>query len=128
MKKKQVEVVAAVIKKGHTYFVAKRGAKGDLAFKWEFPGGKIETGETHEVALVRELDEEFGIKVQVLNPLLTVFHEYDTFLIKLHVYMVHHVSGEFRPTEHIDFKFLTKSEMKDYDFAAADIPIIDVIK
>jgi len=128
MIKKQIEVVAAVIKKGKTYLVAKRGYKGELAHKWEFPGGKIEPDETHEDALVRELQEEFGITIKVLQPLITVFHEYDTFLIKLHAYVALHVSGDFLPTEHVDFKFMTKNEMKQYDFAAADLPIIQVLK
>jgi 8-oxo-dGTP diphosphatase len=128
MIKKQIEVVAAVIKKGNTYLVAQRGQKGELAYKWEFPGGKVEPDETHEDALVRELQEEFGVTARVVQPLITVFHEYDTFLIKLHAYVALHISGEFAPAEHIDFKFMTKNEMMQYDFAAADLPIIKVLK
>lgn len=125
--KKQIEVVAAVIRKGNTYFVAKRNDKGSLANKWEFPGGKIELGETPETALVRELNEEFGVTIKVVKPLITVFHEYETFLIKLNAYITQHVSGMFTPTEHLDFKFMTKNEMKQYDFAEADLPIIEVL-
>lgn len=128
MLKKEIEVVAAVIKKGNTYFVAQRSDKGRLALKWEFPGGKINDGETPEDALVRELKEEFNIEIKVLQPLITVFHEYDTFKINLHAYVAEHISGDYIPTEHLDYRFLTKAEMRSYDFAAADIPIIDVIK
>ena len=100
--KKQIEVVAAVIKKGNTYFSAQRKDHGELARKWEFPGGKVELGETHREALVREIKEELSVEIKVTDFITTVEHEYNSFIITLHAYYAEYVSGEFKPTEHLD--------------------------
>ena len=123
--KKQIEVVAAVIKKDNKYFAAERKDQGELARKWEFPGGKVEPGETPQEALAREIKEELNVEIKVTDFLTTVVHEYNSFIITLHAYFAEYVSGEFKPNEHLDTKFLTKEEMADYDFAAADLPIIE---
>lgn len=125
--KKQIEVVAAVIKKENTYFAAQRKDEGELARKWEFPGGKVEKGETHQEALRREIKEELNVDIKVTDFLTTVVHEYKSFIITLHAYYAEYVSGDFKPNEHLDTKFLTKEDMKDYDFAEADLPIIKVL-
>jgi len=126
--KKQIEVVAAVIKKDNKYFAAQRKDEGELARKWEFPGGKVEKGETPKEALKREIKEELNVEIKVTEFVTTVVHEYESFIITLHAYYAEYLSGEFKPNEHLETKFLTKEEMKDYDFAAADIPIIQSIK
>ena len=125
--KKHIEVVAAVITKDDKYFVAQRKDSGELARKWEFPGGKLEVGETKEAALAREIKEEFNVNIKVGDFITTVNHEYNGFIITLHAYYATYISGEFNANEHLDTKFLTKEEMKDYEFAAADLPIIEAL-
>ena len=83
---KHHEVVAAIIQRGDEFLCLQRGpSKYDyIAQKWEFPGGKVEAGETQEAALAREIQEELGLVIQVNAPLLTVEHEYADFRIILH--------------------------------------------
>mgnify|MGYP001026884927 CR=1 FL=1 len=123
--KKQIEVVAAIIKKDDKFFCAQRADKGELSKKWEFPGGKIELGETHQEALVREIKEELDTEIKVGDFIVTVQHEYNSFILTMHCYECCVISGSLNLTEHIDCKWLTLAEMKEYDFAEADIPVID---
>ncbi len=125
--KKRIEVVAAVIKKDNTYFCAQRKDQGELARKWEFPGGKIEKGETQAEALKREIKEELNTSIEVKDFLITVNHEYDTFNLVMHAYECEVIEGDLDITEHLDKKWLTKEEMVAFDFAAADLPIIDIL-
>lgn len=125
--KKRIEVVAAVIKKDNTYFCAQRKDQGELARKWEFPGGKIEKGETQAEALKREIKEELNTIIEVKDFLITVNHEYNTFNIVMHAYECEVIEGDLDITEHLDKKWLTKEEMAAFDFAAADLPIIDIL-
>lgn len=126
--KKTIEVVAAIIKKDHKYFCCQRKDSGELAKKWEFPGGKIEMNETHEDALIREIKEELNTEIKVLNLLMTVSYEYDTFNLIMHCYMAEVVMGNLELKEHLDSKWLTLDEMSAYDFALADLPIIEKLK
>lgn len=124
---KHIEVVAAVIKQGDKYFCAQRQDKGELAKKWEFPGGKIEKNETKEAALIREIKEELNSTIKVLDFLITVEHHYKSFDLTMHVFMCEVTQGSLEISEHLDSKWLLKSEMSNYDFAAADLPIIDIL-
>lgn len=127
MNKKTIEVVAAVIKINNKYFVAQRANKGELALKWEFPGGKIEHNETPENALIRELYEELNITIKVKDYITTVFHEYNSFHLIMHAYYAEIIDGTIIPNEHLDFKWLDKSQILELDLAAADIPIVRAI-
>ncbi len=122
--KKRIEVVAAVIKDGDKYFCAKRKNEGELAKKWEFPGGKIESGETHQDALIREIKEELNTEIQVNDFLITINHEYKTFFLEMHVYNCTVKKGDLIISEHLDSKWETIKEMLNMDFADADIPIL----
>ena len=125
---KCVEVVCAIIKNGDKYFCCQRGPGRALAYKWEFPGGKIESNETKEEALIREIKEELNSDIKVIRYLGMSNHEYldleKPFSITMYAYMCELVSGNLDLTEHVDSKWCSNEEMKLMDFAAADIPLI----
>ncbi len=129
---KQVEVVAAVITKDDKILATQRGY-GDFKGKWEFPGGKIESGESHEQALIREIKEELHADIKVLDYLTTVEYDYETFHLTMHTYicslindfeMVKH-GEEF---EHDDMIWVSKEELDKVDFLPADIEIVKKLK
>lgn len=126
--KKHIEVVAAVIKKEDKYFCAQRSNNGELAKKWEFPGGKVETGETLEESLKRELREELKIDVNITKFITTVNHEYNTFSLTLHAFLCEPLTNEFVLTEHLDSKWLSIEDLDQLDWAEADIPIVNKLK
>ncbi len=123
--KKIIEVVAAIIIKEDKYFCAQRKDQGKHAKKWEFPGGKVELFETKEKALEREIKEELNLEIKVMNHFMTVRREYKDFILELHAYICKILSGKLELVEHLDYKWITIKEMKDMDFADADIHIIE---
>jgi A/G-specific adenine glycosylase len=116
-----LEVVAAAIKKKNRYLLGKRPATSMLSGLWEFPGGKVEEGETHQEALKRELREEMGIEVRVKDFLVSVDHAYSHYTVTLHLYLCEHVSGQPKTLYHSDLKWLRKSQFEEYPFPAANI-------
>ena len=125
---KTIEVVAGVIKdkEGLTLAVQRgESSKEYISKKWEFPGGKIEEGESREDALFRELSEELKIETTVGDLVMTVDHTYPDFRLIMHAFHCEILSGELTLTEHLDQKWLRGSELKDLDWAAADVPIVD---
>ena len=92
------------------------------------PSGKIEKDETHQQALAREIKEELKTDIVVKEFLLTIHHEYESFFLIMHCYTCEIISGTLSLTEHLDFRWLTPFEMGAYDFAQADIPIIEHLK
>jgi 8-oxo-dGTP diphosphatase len=127
MNKKEIEVVAAVIKQDDLYYAVQRPFRGEVGGKWEFPGGKIEKDESHQVALIREIEEELNASIKVDGFLLTNTHEYESFKIVIHFYLCSIKDGNPILSEHIDERWLNKTELKQLDFAAADIPVLDII-
>jgi len=121
---KKIEVVAAVIKSGNKYLCCKRGPKGETALKWEFPGGKIELGETHREALHRELKEELSLEVEIDKLLITITHQYKTFHLTMHCYVCTAGSTNYYLHEHVEARWLSKEEMSKLDWADADIPVL----
>ncbi len=129
---KKIQVVAAVIINGQgKYLCVQRGAnKYDYIHeKWEFPGGKIEEGETHIDALKRELSEELDIEI-IKEPtkIITVEHQYPDFHLTMHAYLCHILDSPINLKEHIDSKWLTITKMDVLDWAAADLPIVSALK
>lgn len=128
MIKKTIEVVAAVIEKDGKYFIAQRPDKGELALKWEFPGGKIEPGESHEEALIREINEEFNVIIFTKTFIQTITHEYDTFIIALHCYLCDLKNDNFKLTEHLNVMWVEIDQLESMDLAYADYLLIKYLK
>jgi len=126
---KTYEVAAGIIIYQEEILCMQRNkAKYDyISYKYEFPGGKIESGESPPVALKRELQEEMDIDVEVEEKdfFMTIEHEYPDFRIKMHSYICKVKSKKFELKEHIDFKWLKKYELKQLNWVEADIPIVD---
>lgn len=124
---KQIEVVAAIITKNNKIFCAQRNLLKSMGGKWEFPGGKIEPGETREQALVREIKEELDSDITVDSYVMTVEHDYPTFHITMHCYMCTLVNGNLTLSEHNDSVWLEKDKLLELDWAEADMPVVKVL-
>ena len=123
--KKQIEVVAAVIEKDNKIFCAQRANKGEVALKWEFPGGKVEPGETNEEALIREIKEELNSEIKVLYFITTINYEYMSFFLIMHVYKCKLVSGDLEIKEHLNSMWVSKIDLKALDWAPADLVLLE---
>jgi 8-oxo-dGTP diphosphatase len=124
---KKIEVVAGVIFLGNLILCVQR-PKNKLHYiseKFEFPGGKIEEGETKEEALHRELLEELNISTKIKSFFLTVVHEYPDFEITMHSFICEVDTKEIKLNEHISQEWLSINELQKLDWAAADIPIVN---
>ena len=126
--KPHYEVVCAVIAKDDKIFCCQRGPKGECAFKWEFPGGKIEPGETKEEALIREIKEELNCNINIEKFITTINHEYNTFLLTMHVYLCSLKDDEPILLEHKSSVWCDEDKLNDLDFAEADYKFLDKIK
>lgn len=127
---KKIEVVAAAILSEceQKLFVAKRARQVHQGGLWEFPGGKKEHGETAEQALSRELEEEIGIKIKSVLPLIKLEHDYGDKLVELDVYVVKNFSGEPRGVEGQLTKWINLTDIDSYDFPEANLAIIKALK
>jgi len=123
-----LKVTAAVLKKEGKYLIAKRKKNDILGGLWEFPGGKIEEGETAEECLKREIKEELNIIVDVNELILSKIHKYPRGYFELIAFKVKYISGKIILNEHDDYKWVTYKQLKMYNFSPADIPIIDKLK
>ena len=126
---RHIEVVAGVIEHDAKILCMERyqGKYDYVSFKWEFPGGKIEEGETKEEALKRELREEMEMDVDVVGHFLDVYHEYPDFTMNMYSFKCEAKSKEFKMNVHHDFKWLEKADLLTLDWAPADIPIVEKI-
>lgn len=124
---KKIEVVAGVILFKDLVLCVQR-PKNKLHYiseKFEFPGGKIEVGESQKDALLRELKEELNINPKVNSFFMTVIHQYPDFELTMHCYLCEVYSRDLLLNEHIDFKWLKVNELLSLDWAGADIPIVN---
>ena len=123
---KTVEVVAAIIKVDSKFLCLQRGESTHdyVSFKYEFPGGKLEIGESRQQALIREIEEELNYAIQVEREFLTVEHQYPDFLLLMHSYLCTAKDVNFTLTEHIDYKWLIANQLESLDWAAADRGIV----
>ncbi|MEZ4883596.1 MAG: 8-oxo-dGTP diphosphatase MutT [Chitinophagales bacterium] len=119
-----IQVTAAILEKDGKILIAQRKVGDRLAGKWEFPGGKIEVGESPEICLQRELQEELGIETRIGYFLYQTDYQYPHIHIRLLAYKTFYLSGEFQLHDHAAIEWVTLQEMQNYDFAPADIPIV----
>ena len=96
-----------------------------LASLWEFPGGKIEEGESLEACLIREISEELEIKIANLKPYIVVEHDYGDFEIELHSFTANYDSGEIVLHSHKKAEWVSVSQLSEFDFVPADKPIVE---
>lgn len=124
---KKIEVVAAIIYKNGAYFATQRGY-GEFEEMWEFPGGKIELGETAESALKREIQEELGIDITVDKFLCTTDYDYPSFHLTMHCYLCRIISGEIELREHKSARWLTVEALDSVEWLPADIYPVQILK
>jgi len=123
---KSIEVVAAIIRKGDKIFATQRGY-GDWKDWWEFPGGKLEAGETPEQALVREIREELSTEITIDKHLHTVEYDYPQFHLTLHCFMCSLKSQEMHLNEHEAARWLGKETIHQVHWLPADEEILPLI-
>ena len=124
---KQIEVVAAIIHHDGAYFATQRGY-GEFEGMWEFPGGKIEPGESREDALKREIQEELGVDIYIKELLCTTEYDYPTFHLTMHCYLCSVASGEIELREHKSAQWLTAETLDTVEWLPADEKIIVMLQ
>jgi 8-oxo-dGTP diphosphatase len=126
--KKQIRVVGAVIRRDGLILCAQRGFVGSLPGMWEFPGGKIEPGESPRAALQREVAEELGCHVTVYSQVASTAYEYDFGVVTLTTFYCELVDGTPMLSEHEEVRWLKPSELMSLDWAPADLPAVAAIQ
>ncbi|MFI3213204.1 MAG: (deoxy)nucleoside triphosphate pyrophosphohydrolase [Eubacteriales bacterium] len=124
---KTIQVVAAIIRDGDKILATQRGY-GEFAGGWEFPGGKVEQGESDEVALVREIKEELEVDIVVEEFVHTVEYDYPNFHLSMNCYFAKVVGGEIVLTEHQSARWLTQDTLMSVEWLPADVSLIELLK
>jgi len=124
---KTVKVVAAVIRNQDHIFATQRGY-GEFKDGWEFPGGKVEEGETPEYALVREIEEELDTEIAVGERIGCIEYDYPTFHLSMECFWAKVISGNLILKEHKAAKWLSKDELNSIEWLPADLELIEMIK
>lgn len=124
---KEIKVVAAIIQKENKILATKRGY-GEFINMWEFPGGKIELGETKEQALVREIKEELNIEISVDKFAIDIEYQYPNFYLFMSCFMCSIKEGSIELLEHNDGRWITKEELNTLNWLPADIDAVNYLK
>ena len=127
MDRKSIRVVAAVIRQGDQIFATQRGY-GPYKDGWEFPGGKVESGETPEAAIVREIREELDTEIIVDSFLSTVDYDYPEFHLSMDCFWCRIKEGHLRLLEHEAARWLPINDLRQVDWLPADVLVVDVIE
>ena len=127
MKRKTIKVAAAIIHKDDKVLATQRGY-GDYKDWWEFPGGKIEEGETPEAALIREIREELDSEIEVEQYLTTVEHDYPEFHLSMDCYWCKLKSGKLTLIEHEAAKWLPLDNLRQVNWLPADVKVVEAIE
>ncbi len=123
---KRIEVVAAAIYQDGKVLAAQRGY-GEFKGGWEFPGGKIEPGETQEQAIVREIQEEMAATIEVVEKLGTVEYDYPTFHLTMHCFWTTVKDGKLQLLEHEGPKWVDKENIHTVDWLQADVELVEKV-
>ena len=121
------EVVAALIWQGEKFMICQRPAHKTRGLLWEFVGGKVESGETKDQALIRECREELAISISVDDVFMDVTHEYPDLTVHLTLFNATIAEGEPQKLEHNDIRWITPNEIPEFDFCPADVEILKEI-
>ena len=122
-----IEVVAALIWEGEKFMICQRPAHKARGLLWEFVGGKVELGETKEQALIRECREELAVTLSVGDVFMDVIHEYPDITVHLTLFNATIAEGILQKLEHNDIRWITPSEIANYEFCPADEGILKMI-
>ena len=123
-----IKVVAAVIEKNGRFLLCKRGPGGNCPFLWEFPGGKIEEGETPFDAIIREIREELSVEIEPEEIFLEYPFSYPDREIYFYFIRAKIISGEIKPTFHVDTKLLLPNELGFLEYCPADLSTVKKLK
>ena len=128
MERKAIEVVAALIRDGNRFLACQRPAHKARGLRWEFVGGKVESGETGPEALVRECQEELDVTLSVGDAVMDVMHEYPDLTVHLTLYSAVIAEGVPQRLEHNDIRWITAEEIKTIEFCPADQVFLDAVR
>ncbi len=126
--KKIINVVAAAIIKDDKIFCAQRPEGKSLAGYWEFPGGKLEIGESPEEALIREIKEEFDADIEIIDYVNEASYDYDFGTVIMKTFRAKLLSDKLELLEHQDSKWLTSEELNTLEWAPVDIPAVEILR
>lgn len=126
--KSELKVCCGIIEEAGKFYAFRRGSGMKMPGKWEFPGGKVEAGESAESALHRELLEELNIEIEIIRPLNAVSHNYPDFSIELIPFIVKISAGELALNEHDAVKLESFEQLINLDWAEADIPVLNQLR
>lgn len=120
-----IRVACAIIFHENKILATQRGPQMRMPFKWEFPGGKVEPGETPEECIAREIFEELDIKIEITGTLKSVIYEYPDISIELIPFTAKMTAGSITIREHMRYEWLSLDELKLLDWTEADLKIVD---
>ena len=125
---KTINVVAAIIQDEEGHVLATQRGYGEYEGWWEFPGGKIEPGETHDVALVREIWEELNVMIKIDEWLCTIEYDYPTFHLTMHCALCRIVQGRVQLNEHLSAQWLSREELDSVQWLPADVEVVKELR
>ena len=124
-----IKFVAAVIEKDGRFLLCKRGPGGNCPFLWEFPGGKVEEGETLQECLKREIKEELDLEITVKDFLMTTDFNYEFGSIRMEVFFASAETDKIgKMDSHEDYRWIKTEELDKFEFAPADLPVVEKLK